>query len=118
MIDQSYAGSANNVMLAIDETAAIGAFGGTIAGYSHLDLTDLGEPPVEINISPSPQAVLYVTKDIALAVIPPTGGSGSVTITEVEQSFHQVPEPNAMLLGSLGGGLLLFLRSRRNARRN
>jgi hypothetical protein len=58
---------------------------------------------------------LYVTKDIALAVISPNGGF--VTMDQVEQSFHQVPEPSAMLLGSLGGGLLLFLRLRRQARR-
>jgi len=36
---------------------------------------------------------LYVTKDISLAVIPPSGGSGYITIDQVEQSFHQVPEP-------------------------
>ena len=70
-----------------------------------------------LNINPS-QSVLYVTKDISLAVIPPVGAAGSVTITQVEQSFHQVPEPGTMLLGSLGGGLLLLLSSRRQATRN
>jgi hypothetical protein len=124
MIDQSYTpGVINNGLIAIDETAATGAFGGTVVGYSHLQISDTSDPPGEavqgdnLNINPA-QSVLYVTKDISLAVIPPTGGAGSVTIVQVVQSFHQVPEPGTMLIGSLGGGLLLFLRSRRQARRN
>ena len=122
MIDQSYTpGTVNNGLLAIDENVATGAFGGPVVGYSHLEIGDTSDPPGEpvqgdnLNISPA-QSVLYVTKDIGLAVISPNGGS--VTITQVEQSFHQVPEPGTLLLGSLGGGLLLFLRSRRPARRD
>ena len=117
-IDQSYSGSAPNALLAIDETAATGSFGGTAVGYSHLEIDDFSDPPAEpvqgdnLIINPS-QSVLYVTKDIGFAVL----GGGSATIYQVEQSFHQVPEPSAMLLGSLGGGLLLFLRLRRQARR-
>jgi hypothetical protein len=120
-IDQAYTGSAVNGLLAVDETAATGAFGGTVVGYSHLEVGDFTDPPAEtvqgdnLIINPS-QSVLYVTKDIALAVISPNGGS--ITIDQVEQSFHQVPEPSTMLLGSLGGGLLLFLRLRRQARRD
>jgi hypothetical protein len=121
MIDQAYTGNATNGLLAIDETAATGAFGGVVVGYSHLQIGDTNDPPAEttvqgdnLNINPS-QSVLYVTKDIGFAVISPNGGS--VSINQVEQSFHQVPEPSAMLLGSLGGGLLLFLRLRRQARR-
>jgi len=123
MIDQSYTGNAVNGLLAVDETAAIGAFGGTVVANSHLEVGDFGDPPAEtvqgdnLNLTPS-QFQLFVTKDIALAVFPPGEGSGSVVITEVSQSFHQVPEPSVMLLGSLGGGLLLFLRSRRQARRD
>lgn len=120
MIDQSYTpGTAVNGLLAVDETVAIGAFGGTVVGYSHLDTGHLTNPPADplqgdnLNISPS-QSVLYVTKDITLAVLSP---GGSMSITQVEQSFHQVPEPGTLLLGSLGGGLLLFLRSRRQVRR-
>ena len=121
MIDQAYTGSAINGFLAVDETAATGAFGGMVVGYSHLEVGDFTDPPAEtvqgdnLIINPS-QSVLYVTKDIALAVISPNGGS--ITIDQVEQSFHQVPEPSAMLLGSLGAGLLLFLKSRRQARRD
>jgi hypothetical protein len=120
MIDQSYTGRAQNGLLAVDETAATGAFGGIVVGYSHLQVGYSSDPPAgtvsgdNLNINPS-QSVLYVTKDIALAVISPNGGS--ISIVQVEQSFHQVPEPSAMLLGSLGGGLLLFLRLRRQARR-
>lgn len=121
MIDQSYTpGTAVNGMLAVDETAAIGAFAGVVVGYSHLDTGDLSDPPAEpvqgdnLNINP-PQSVLYVTKDITLAVLSANGGS--MSITQVEQSFHQVPEPGTMLIGSLGSGLLLLLRFRRQARR-
>jgi hypothetical protein len=121
MIDQAYTGSAINGFLAVDETAAIGAFGGTVAGHSHLENGDMSDPPAEIGqgdnliINPS-QSVLYVTKGLNFAVNSPSGGF--VQIGQVEQSFHQVPEPSAMLLGSLGGGLLLFLRLRRQARRD
>ena len=121
IIDQAYTGSAVNGLLAVDETAATGAFGGKVVGYSHLQIGDLSDPPAEtvqgdnLIIDPS-QSVLYVTKDIGFAVISPNGGS--VSINQVAQSFHQVPEPSAMLLGSLGGGLLLFLRLRRQARRD
>ena len=121
-IDQSYTpGSVRNGLLAIDETAATGAFGGIVVGYSHLEIGDTSDPapePVQgdnLIINPS-QSVLYVTKDIGFAVISPDGGT--VGIDQVVQSFHQVPEPSAMLLGSLGGGLLLVLRLRRQARRD
>ena len=120
MIDQAYTGSAINGLLAVDETAAIGAFGGPVAGYSHLQIGDFSDPPPEagdiLNIVP-PETVLYVTKDIGFGVTSLNGGF--ITISQVTQSFHQVPEPSAMLLGSLGGGLLLFLRlRRRQARRD
>jgi hypothetical protein len=119
IIDQAYTGSALHGLLAIDETAAIGAFGGTVVGYSHLQISDLSDPPAEtndvLNIVP-PESVLYVTKDIAFGATSPNGGF--ITISQVTQSFHQVPEPGAMLLGSLGGGLLLLLRLRRQAGRD
>jgi hypothetical protein len=119
MIDQAYTGSAINGLLSVDETAAIGAFGGPVAGYSHLQIGDFSDPPPEtndvLNIIP-PETTLYVTKDIGFGVT--SEGGGFVTISQVTQSFHQVPEPSVMLLGSLGGGLLLFLRLRRQARRD
>lgn len=117
MIDQSYTlSSVNNGLLAVDETAAIGAFGGTVVAYSDLDINTPSQTQGPNLIVNPAQSALYVTKDITLAVDSANGGL--VTITQVEQSFHQVPEPSTLLLGSLGGGLLLFLRSRRQARRN
>ena len=119
MIDQAYTGSAYNGFLAVDETVAIGSFAGTVVGSSHLTSYDLSDPPAEandvLNIVP-PEMLLYVTKDIGFAVDSSDGGF--VTISQVAQSIHQVPEPGIMLLGSLGGGLLLFLRSRRQTRRD
>ncbi|HKW30470.1 MAG TPA: PEP-CTERM sorting domain-containing protein, partial [Verrucomicrobiae bacterium] len=106
-------------LLAVDETAALGSFGGMIVGQSHLTALDVTDPPAEINdvlnIVP-PQTLLYVTKDIALAAIAPAGSL--VTISQVSQSFHQVPEPGTILLGSVGGGLLLLLTLRRQTRRD
>ncbi|MGD0745807.1 MAG: PEP-CTERM sorting domain-containing protein [Verrucomicrobiota bacterium] len=119
MIDQAYTGSAQGGgLLAIDETVSTGNFGGPIVGHSHLDAFDVSDPPTEmndlINLTP-PETFLYVTKDISLAVVSP--GGSLVTISQVAQSFHQVPEPSTVLLGSLGIGLLLFLKSGRQGRR-
>ncbi len=124
MIDQTYTGSAQpagSTFLAVDETVSTGSFGGPIVGQSHLAAYDVTDPPAEINdqlnIVP-PQTLLYVTKDIGLAAISPPGAF--ITISQVTQSFHQipVPEPSGMLLGSLGGGLLLLLSLRHRVRRN
>ena len=119
MIDQSYTGSAINGLLAIDETAATGGFGGTVVGYSHLEIGDTSDPPGEpvqgdnLIIDPS-QSALYVTKDIGFAVFP---GGGSITIDQVEQSFHQVPEPTTAGCFLLGlGALVCFQRFTKNRR--
>jgi len=117
MIDQAYTGSAQGGgLLAVDETAALGNYGGQIVGQSHLTALDVTDPPAEINdvlnVVP-PETLLYVTKDITLAAGAP--GGSLVTISQVTQSFHQVPEPDPILLGSLAGGLLLLLGSRRRA---
>ena len=106
-------------MLAIDETAATGAFGGTVAGYSHLSVGDLSDPPAEasdlLNIVP-PESVLYVTKDIRFGVTSANGGF--VSISQVAQSFHQVPEPTTIIAGALlllpfGASTLRILRKNR-----
>ena len=114
MIDQSYTGVGTNGLLAIDETVATGAFGGTIVASSHLQIGVTNDPPgvpgqgENLNIDPA-QSVLYVTKDIGLAVISSSGGS--VTIDQVEQSFHQVPEPTTAGCFLLGlGALVCFQR--------
>jgi hypothetical protein len=48
----------------------------------------------------------------------PTSGQPGYNPGNSYELIVYVPEPSVMLLGSLGGGLLLFLRSRRQARRN
>ena len=70
-----------------------------------------------LNIVP-PETALYVTKDIALGVISPNGGF--ITISQVTQSFHQVPEPATMIAGALlllpfGASTLRVLRKRQTA---
>jgi hypothetical protein len=121
MIDQAYTGSASGSgLLAIDETVATGSFGGTVVGSSHLNNVDLSDPPAEANdlldIIP-PQALLYVTKDISLAI--PNTDLTLVTISQVTQSFHQVvPEPTTVLAGALlllplGASTLRILRRNR-----
>jgi hypothetical protein len=118
MIDQAYTGSAQGGgLLAVDETAAIGNFGGTIVGHSHLNTLDVSDPPAEINdvlnIVP-PETDLYVTKDIALAAIGPSGSL--VTISQVTQSFHQVPEPTTMMFAGVCLLLPFTLRMLRKTR--
>jgi hypothetical protein len=120
MIDQAYTGSAlGGGLLAIDETVATGSFGGTVVGNSNLSKYDLSDPPAEatdnLNIVP-PQSLLYVTKDISLAN--PNTSATLVTISQVTQSFHQVPEPTTVLAGALlllplGASTLRILRRNR-----
>ena len=93
MIDQNYTGSATpqpGSFLSVDETVKAG---GIIVANSHLDATDLSDPFSEpgdnLFVDPA-QATLDVTKDIAFGVSGETGGF--VTISDVEQSFHQVPD--------------------------
>lgn len=115
MIDQAYTGTATgNGLLGITETVATGSFGGTVVGDSQLSNLDLSDPPAEmndlLNIVP-PQTLLYVTKDIVLAI--PNTSLTLVSVSQVTQSFHQVPEPGPVLLGCLAGGLLLMLKVQR-----
>lgn len=117
MIDQAYTGTASgNGLLGITETVATGSFGGTVVGDSQLSNLDLSDPPAEmndlLNIVP-PQTLLYVTKDIVLAI--PNTSLTVVSVSQVTQSFHQVPEPGPVLLGSLAGGLLWMLKLQRRA---
>jgi hypothetical protein len=90
---------------------------GIVVGNSTLtlNLLDLSDPLAEtgdnLNINPGEQQ-LFVTKDITIAAFP----GQLVGMSDIEQSFHQIPEPGVMVLGSLGGALLLYLGSRRQAR--
>ena len=102
MIDQYYAGSAQpegGAFLSVDEVARNAQ--GTIVANSHLDTHDLGDPFAEpgdnLDINP-PLSFLRVTKDISFGVV----NGGFVTISEVAQSFHQVPEAGTMVLLALG----------------
>jgi len=115
MIDQNYTPTALPVagnQIVIAETVANVL--NVVVANSTLTLNpqDLSDPNPEagdnLNINP-PQQQLSVIKDIVITAAP----GQLVGLSDVEQSFHQVPEPGTMLLGSLGGGLLLFLRSRR-----
>jgi hypothetical protein len=122
-IDQSYDGSAQNGLLTVDETVAIGAFGGQQVGKSHLDPGDPSDPNFSdplteandlLDIVP-PQTVLYVTKDIVFNLTSEAGGF--IIISRVTQSFHQVPEPTTMIAGALlllpfGASTLRILRKR------
>ncbi len=116
MIDQSYTGSAQPTgggFLSIDETVR-GATGQIIAN-SHLDGNDLSDPFEEVGdnlyINPA-QSTLRVTKDIGFGIV----NGGFVTISQVSQSFHQVPEAGTTAMFALGAalaGAAIFRRKRK-----
>ncbi len=115
MIDQSYTGSAQpstGSFLSIDETARDTS--GTVVANGHLDAHDLSDPFSEagdnLNVNP-PQQVLDVTKDLGFGIV----NGGFVTISQVSQSFHQVPEPGSIVLFGLGLIGVFTFRKRRNA---
>jgi hypothetical protein len=111
MIDQSYTGSAQpngGTFLAVDETVRDSS--GRVVANSHLDAQDLSDPFAEVgdnlNLNPALRRV-SVTKDISFGII----DRGFVTISEVRQSFHQVPETSAaalLILGLAGLGAVLY----------
>lgn len=116
MIDQSYTGSAQpggGGFLSIDETVRDST--GRIVANSHLDANDLSDPFAEVgdNLFPNPaQSSVRVTKDIGFGIV----NGGFVTISQVSQSFHQVPEvgTTAMLaLGAALAGVAAFRRKRK-----
>ena len=118
MIDQLYTGSAqpsSGAYISVDETVRDAQ--GNLVANSHLQGDDLSDPFAEpgdnLNINPA-QPVLSVTKDIGLGI----SNGGYVTISEVRQSFHQVPEPSTvgmLLLGlSFVGTAAAFRRKRRS----
>ena len=130
MIDQKYTGGAVNGSLLVNETAtSAGApavhsqlsrgFGPTDVTdpnnypYGPLTAFDLGENDL-LTVVP-PQTVLDVVKDISFSIFNP---GGQVSISEVEQSFHQVPEPTTVIAGALlllplGASTLRILRRNR-----
>jgi hypothetical protein len=124
-IDQNYTGSAQNsvglsagTFLAVDENVYVP--GSAVAiGHSHLSAFDLSDPFAEpgdiLTIKPA-QHILNVTKDIGFDIADPNGGF--ITISQIEQSFDQVPEPTTMIAGALlllpfGASTLRILRRNR-----
>ena len=114
-IDQGYDGSG---IIKVDETVSPSSGMVPVVGYSHLDTYDMSDPPAEptdlLNLT-TPGSVLYVTKDIGLAALP---GNIFASISQVEQSFEQVPEPTTVLAGALlllplGASTLRILRKNR-----
>jgi hypothetical protein len=118
MIDQLYTGSAQPVggaFISVDETVRNSQ--GTLVANSHLQGDDLSDPFAEVGddliINPG-ESVLHVTKDIGFGILNPNGGF--VTISQVSQSFHQVPEAGttAMLaVGAALAGVAAFRRRRK-----
>jgi hypothetical protein len=125
MIDQRYTGGAQNGSLLINETATSA---GAPTAHSQLSVNDVTDPNIYPNgpITPidigegdlltivPPQTALIVTKDIAFSIFP---NGGAVSVSSVQQSFHQVPEPTTMIAGALlllpfGASTLRILRKR------
>ena len=108
-IDQSYTGSAQPVggaFLAIDET--VRDINGALVANSHLDGNDLSDPSAELgdnlNLNLG-QPIIDVTKDIAFGIV----DSGFVTISEIRQSFTQIPEAGTTSMLVIGLGILGFV---------
>jgi hypothetical protein len=106
MIDQLYTGSAQPIggsFLSIDET--VRDINGNLVANSHLDGNDLSDPSPEpgdnLFINPALDTI-DVTKDIAFGSV----NGGFISISEVRQSFHQVPEPGTMASFVLGLAIL------------
>jgi hypothetical protein len=118
-IDQGYTGSG---IISVVETVSPSSGGVPITGTITLPLTGVLNPDSADNIPVvPPSSTLYVTKDIGLAVLPNGSfASDLATISQVEQSFHQVavPEPTTVLAGALlllplGASTLRILRRNR-----
>ena len=109
MIDQSYTGSAQPTggsFLAIDETVRDSQ--GNLVANSHLDGNDLSDPSEEpgdnLHLNP-PQPTIDITKDIAFGIV----NGGFVTISEIRQSFHQIPESGTVSMLVLGSAIVGFV---------
>jgi hypothetical protein len=103
-IDAFYTGSAQptgGAFIAIDETAR--DRNGTVVGFTHLEGTQKSD---NFPITP-PQNFLAVTKDISFGI----ANGGFVTVSEIGQSFHQIPETGTVGLLVIGLGLLVLVRA-------
>jgi hypothetical protein len=109
MIDQQFTGSVQppgGAFLAIDET--VRDTNGNLVANSHLDANDLSDPSAEpgdnLLISPA-QHIIDVTKDIAFGIV----NGGFISISEIRQSFDQIPEPDTTPMLVVGLGILGFV---------
>ncbi len=117
MIDQSYTGSAQpngGAFLAVDETVLVGT---SVVANSHLQVGDLSDPFAEtgdnLNVNPS-QHFLLVTKDIGMGLI----NGGFVTISQVQQSFHQNAVPDGGTTAAMLGLALVGIEGMRRKLRH
>jgi hypothetical protein len=100
-IDQDYLGGVGSGIGSLSVDEFVKDIHGNVVGNSHLDTGDISDPAFEIGsdqpiINP-PQSILDVSKDIGLSAVGVLVGGvttpGFVTISKVEQSFHQsVPD--------------------------
>jgi hypothetical protein len=110
MIDQEFTGSVQptggGAFLAIDET--VRDINGKRVANSHLDANDMSDTPAEagdnLNLNPA-QQIIDVTKDIAFGIV----NGGFVSVSEIRQSFHQVPEAGTTPMLVVGLGILGFV---------
>lgn len=111
MIDQQYTPNAlpSGGQIIIGETVYSPSLL-EVVGNSTLTLnpTDLSDPPAEPgdNLNFSPEQQLDVVKDIEMAALP----GQLVGLSNVEQSFHEVPEPATTGFLLLGFGVLACAR--------
>jgi len=102
MIDQNFTGGnapLGSGFVTVDETASVG---GIVVANSHLEINDFSDPPIEgdnLIINPG-QTVLNVSKDIGYGVIAATGGL--VSVSRVQQSFHQTVPDGGSAVALLG----------------
>ena len=93
--------SAGGAQWAVSETAHTGGFGGGIVGF--VDAASSTYSSSSTNIVP-PQAELWIEKDIiAAGTFDEDGFSDDyASISAIEQTFSQIPEPSTALLVGLG----------------
>jgi hypothetical protein len=130
MIDQLYTGGAQDGAILISETATSA---GAPTAHSQLSVNDVSDPNIYpgglfdvgendlLQIVP-PQTTLHVIKDLSFTILPTPGSIGVVSVSSVQQSFHQVavPEPTTIIAGALlllpfGASTLRILRKNRTA---
>ena len=91
--------SGNGGLGTVGETALVGGFGGTSIGTLQASTPAATNDVLAINIVP-PQPELWVQKNVTV-----TGGNaanGFASISEIDQTYSQVPEPSTVLLVGLG----------------